>query len=262
MPPEDDAWFRAKTGLHSNLRKALTHDIQPSKLADSLRTLGAKGLQSEAAGLNPQAIAELHLDTLSSAALEKSLIACLRDTGNHTVTKLVKAVQRQSSFVAKMDAQLWIRSPAVEGTLVRAISRYGQFLKLFKLYPRTVLVPTLDIDLVWHTHQCSATGYMAATQALAGRFIDHDDKLGAATLDSGMQRTMDLYRVRFAEEYQYCLCWDCEALRSAVDDQNLDAGVEGSIIARKVHEDVAYHRAVEISRQNRDKLLPIRSRNS
>ena len=61
---------------------------------------------------------------------------------------IFEAVQRQEAFVQKMHAQLWIRSPALEGTLQRAIKRYLSFVKLFKLYPKTILVPTLDIDLV------------------------------------------------------------------------------------------------------------------
>lgn len=69
-----------------------------------------------------------------------------------------------------MNGQLWIRSPALSGTLRRATDRYAKFLHLLKrkapplgedgsgktIVLGAIIVPTLDIDLVWHTHQCSA----------------------------------------------------------------------------------------------------------
>ncbi|KAL4969276.1 uncharacterized protein BDV14DRAFT_101859 [Aspergillus stella-maris] len=181
-----------------------------------------------------------------------------------TVSKLVAAIQRQASFVEKMEAHLWIRSPALEGTLTRAVDRYSKFLKLFKLYPGQMLVPTLDVDLVWHTHQCSHELYNAAMTQIAGRLIDHDDKLGKNTLDPGFEKTAALFRVRFGVEYSKCLCWDCEALLDAVEAGRKRSGntrereKETGDIAKSVQESVAYHRAVEIARRKGDALLPVR----
>jgi hypothetical protein len=191
--------------------------------------------------------------------LEMKFLECCREAVNKntTVTKLVDAVQRQASFVDKMEKQLWIRSPAVEGTLRRAIDRYGKFLKLFKLYPKTMLVPTLDIDLVWHTHQCSPSRYDVGMVKMVGRLIGHDDKLGEGILNSGFTRTKDLYRIRFGQEYQVCNCWDCEALLSAVSSHSSETQPDNEAIARHVHENVAYHRAVEIARRKGSTRLPI-----
>jgi hypothetical protein len=179
------------------------------------------------------------------------LECCLEATKDGTtISKLVGAVQRQASFVEKMEKQLWLRSPAVEGTLRRAVVRYHNFLKLFKLYPKTMLVPTLDIDLVWHTHQCSPRHYEAGTMNLVGRFVDHDDKLGKDKLDNGFTNTKDLYRMRFGEDYQRCNCWDCEALLSVISEEGSEAQVRHvTESARRVHEDVAYYRTVEIARR-------------
>jgi hypothetical protein len=194
--------------------------------------------------------------------LDITFLMCCREAVNKntTVTKLVDAVQRQASFVDKMEMQLWIRSPAVEGTLRRAIDRYSKFLNLFKLYPKTMLVPTLDIDLVWHTHQCSPSQYEVGTVKMAGRLIDHDDKLGKETLGTGFTRTGDLYRIRFAQDYQVCNCWDCEALVSVISAWSSENQTDNGVIARNVHEKVAYHRAVEIARRKGYTRLPIRIR--
>ena len=173
---------------------------------------------------------------------------------------IIDAVQRQETFVDKMHAQLWIRSPAVEGTLQRAIDRYVKFLKLFKLYPKTTLVPTLDIDLVWHTHQCSPALYCSAVSDRAGRFINHDDKLGRPVLSDSMEKTSQLFRTRFGQEYSVCHCWDCEAALSALESSKREDKVQAdmSFVTRIVMEEVAYHRAVELARRA-GKPLPVRN---
>ena len=173
---------------------------------------------------------------------------------------IVEAVQRQEAFVQKMHAQLWIGSPALEGTLQRAIKRYLNFVKLFKLYPKTVLVPTLDIDLVWHTHQCSPAQYQASMIQRTGRFINHDDKIGQPVLSGGMETTKKLFRIRFGQEYLVCHCWDCETALSAVSASKQEGRdrTDMSSITSEVLEDVAYYRAVELARRA-GKPLPVRN---
>jgi hypothetical protein len=241
--------------MYSDLLHALENSQKSQKLAHILRIYHTKVSSSDPG-------AEIQPDSTGLNRLEYDFFRCFIEVGNPTILNLVSAVQRQSSFVAKMNNQLWIRSPAIEGTLIRAVTRYGNFLKLFGLYPRTMLVPTLDIDLLWHTHQCSPVQYMAATKALTGRFIDHDDKIGSETLETAMQKTADLYQIRFGEEYQYCCCWDCEALRSIILAQDPNSNKDAFEIAQQVHEDLAYYRAVEIARRNKNTLLPIRARSN
>jgi hypothetical protein len=190
---------------------------------------------------------------VSKPFLKRSLSAGITQ---HTVRELSAAVQRQVSFVDKMETQLWIRSPALEGTLQRAIDRYSKFLKLLKLYPGTMLVPTLDIDLVWHTHQCSASRYENDTRVFADRFIDHDDKLGTSVLDDGMEKTKQLFRIRFGQEYLVCTCWDCQAVLSEVERLNQSGISHGDrdAISQTVARDVAFHRAVELARRAHEPL--------
>jgi Glycine-rich domain-containing protein-like len=188
-----------------------------------------------------------------------SFLQCFVDAGETTAHALRDAVLRQVSFIDKMDHHLWIRSPVLDGTLQRARSRYGNFLRLFKLYPTTMFVPTLDIDLVWHTHQCSAYRYFKATKELAGKFVNHDDSIVEDKLTVGLTRTRDLYRVRFGQEYLMCGCWDCEALLSAVDSSEARPGEEldWEDVAKEVGGDVAYYWAVEVARRKKEPI-PIR----
>jgi hypothetical protein len=201
------------------------------------------------------------LDVKELAERDSAFLATLQqiEAGKEANKSLVQNVLRQASFVDKMYAQLWIRSPAVEGTLRRAADRYEKFLRLFQLYPGKTIVPTLDIDLVWHTHQCSARAYAASVKRHTGVFINHDDKLGRPVLDDGMQRTKELFFMRFGEEYDKCLCWDCETMVSVIeeaDDSVSPVPENVSSLAERVRKDVEYYRCVEISRRAGD-ALPI-----
>jgi len=252
--------FCLKTGLHPSLLEFLVATARSEPLKKLLKQHDTLVEDASEKGIK---IADVNETLQNNSALDPSerllleqLQSALSD--DPMIKDLVAAVRRQSAFVEKMDRQLWIRSPAVEGTLQRAIQRYDRFLKLFKMYPGKTLVPTLDIDIVWHTHQCSPAQYVEATRTLAGRFIDHNDRLGRDTLDDGMENTANLYRVRFAEEYEHCLCWDCEALRSAVASKDLGEETNAGAVANQVRLNVSYFRAVEIARREGQELLPIR----
>jgi hypothetical protein len=170
--------------------------------------------------------------------------------------QLSAAVMRQCGFIDKMDGKLWIRSPAAEDTLTRAGARYEQFLKLMKLYPDVTLVPTLDIDLVWHTHQCSPARYVQATRQLVGKFVNHDDTIAKDKLDTGFDKTRALYLMRFGKEYRVCGCWDCEALLSALHVSGARQ-VPDEEALQKVSDQVTYYKTVEAARRQK---LPLPDR--
>jgi len=183
-----------------------------------------------------------------------------------------------------MASHAWLRSPAPRGTLRRGLARYAKYLTLFRLYPRHrgggVFVPTLDIDLAWHTHLCLPKRYASASGRVAGRAVGHDDSLGEGVLADGMEQTAALYRVRFGEEYARCLCWDCETMREGVEEEEERVRVSVSVsvsggdgdgdgdgdgegeggevnyeaIADGVSFCVAYYRAVEIARRKKKPL--------
>ena len=142
--------------------------------------------------------------TSDSAATRYSRL--FHSFGTDPAKQLRDAVIRQTAFVDKMNAHMWIRSPALEGTLRRSIDRYRKFCELLKLSESAMLVPTLDIDLAWHTHQCAARDYGRGMTALVGRFINHDDTIGKADLGDGYGDTRRLFQVRFGKEYQNCGC--------------------------------------------------------
>lgn len=94
---------------------------------------------------------------------------------------------------------------------------------------------------------------------MVGKFINHDDSIVQGSLDTGMKRTKELYRIRFGQEYVTCGCWDCQTLLTAVEKNEKDNGEEElSAVAKLVGEDVAYYRSAEVARKA-GKPMPLRA---
>jgi hypothetical protein len=55
----------------------------------------------------------------------------------------------------------------------QALARYLMFLSLIYLYPNQPIVPTAEIDHVWHQHILDTDKYAADCQMLFGEFIHH-----------------------------------------------------------------------------------------
>ena len=143
---------------------------------------------------------------------------------NHTpfAIDLVGAVVRQGVFVRKMDEIDWLHSPTVMATMGRLIEKYHVFMRIMVAHPLCMAVPTLDVDLAWHTHQLDPSRYYFHCLSETGNsgqtdrpyFIDHDDKVDEIKLSDGFEWTSKMYR-KFTDGgvYSECTCWYCEATR-------------------------------------------------
>ncbi|ORY93415.1 hypothetical protein BCR43DRAFT_496910, partial [Syncephalastrum racemosum] len=89
-------------------------------------------------------------------------------------TDLMKAVRRQHVSIKKILKIDWRNK---SGPLIRGIRRYEDFLLMMKDYPDQVFVPTLEIDIAWHTHMLHPLLYRKFTTGRVGRFINHDDSI-------------------------------------------------------------------------------------
>lgn len=251
-----EAHFEANVGVPANLfgqfSSWMQHDDArlppPPSLNGFVLSADANGLDAVIAAASTGELLPAKYTTLFRS-VDARLAMALRD-----------AVERQAEFVDKMNAHMWIRSPALEGTIRRGTDRYSKFLDLLRLYDGTTIVPTLDIDLVWHTHQCAAAFYARGTRAIVGRFVNHDDTIVQEDLSTGFDLSRKLFRVHFGREYRLCGCWDCEALLSGVEDaaRLRDGEVDMAAVARRAREEVTYYRAVEVAIRGK-KPLPLRS---
>ncbi|KAH6632871.1 hypothetical protein F5144DRAFT_534795 [Chaetomium tenue] len=120
---------------------------------------------------------------------------CKTVFGQH-VFGLWDAPLRQIGFVERILA---------ETALVTAVQlqghqdRYLKFLGLMKDHPEKVFVPTLDIDLFWHTHQLSPAAYDAYCCAHVGRPVNHDDTIAASGRRSALDDTKRCWALAYQE---------------------------------------------------------------
>jgi hypothetical protein len=133
---------------------------------------------------------------------------------NHTpfAMDLSGAVIRQGSFINKMHGLDWLHSPASAATMARLLVKYDRFFRIMATNPDQVAVPTLDVDLAWHTHQLSPRAYYSysISNTAGDRFINHDDKIDENKLSDGFEWTSKQYEKNFGEVYSECTCWYCE----------------------------------------------------
>ncbi|TCD67941.1 hypothetical protein EIP91_011805 [Steccherinum ochraceum] len=124
---------------------------------------------------------------------------------------LVGAINRQCTFIDKMYGLGWLASEyfddlADKQVLKHAQRRYYAFLELMRLHPKMFLVPTLDIDLVWHTHQLKGRMYGDECMHLVGRYVDHDDKVVDEVLSVSFDNTARLWQQYYEVPYTHCGC--------------------------------------------------------
>ena len=120
-------------------------------------------------------------------------IAAVRKNISGLSFDLIQGLYRQLSFINKIcgnymccNHEYWTNPRIIEAS----IRRYFKFLDLIAEYRprRKVLVPTIDIDLIWHTHQCldDSSSYCNYTRALlGGGILNHDDTIESGNLKKG-----------------------------------------------------------------------------
>ncbi|KAK1869352.1 hypothetical protein I4F81_011829 [Pyropia yezoensis] len=116
------------------------------------------------------------------------------------VAALRAAAASQRVFTRRLGASGW-DDPAV---VRAAVARYVRFLGLASTPAgaNTFLVPTTDMDLVWHAHLMATAAYEADTTAAIGRVYPHvadDDVSVRGRLASGRAATTALWAATYPE---------------------------------------------------------------
>ncbi|KAF2755125.1 hypothetical protein EJ05DRAFT_478932 [Pseudovirgaria hyperparasitica] len=159
------------------------------------------------------------MDEKEGLAVRKTLRYYLDNSSPFTLD-LVTATIRNGVFSQKMENLGWWRSTQLPLFAPRLIEKYRRF---FTLHSKASLlssssllaVPTTDVDLAWHTHLLSPAQYYNFSLQTVGRLIDHCDKIPEAYLSQAFAQTCKKYEAAFAEPYSECICWYCEAIRTA-----------------------------------------------
>ena len=200
-----DVLLQQGTNLDAVLQTQAVEDVR--SLLENL--LNNKQLVDEIRGSAQTTKAEA---VVQRASLRR-MLACYWENSSPFMLDLVGAVLRQGTFIAKMDEIDWLHSPALPDTLSHAVAKYEVFMQIiFQSFE--MAVPTLDVDLAWHTHQLAPRRYYAYCVRKAGILVNHDDKVEEGKLSDGFERTSRLYtKLTRGELYTNCTCWYCEATR-------------------------------------------------
>ena len=127
---------------------------------------------------------------------------------------LLGSTERQSSFLWHLSTPHF----ADDQFLKAGIERYHKFILLRKLqlddqqndstkHP-SMIVPTYDIDLMWHTHMLSGLTFYHndCRMLLGGSTLNHDDGVGedrsqGGTLDVAFKKTKAIWKHSYGEDY-------------------------------------------------------------
>ncbi|CAN8288548.1 unnamed protein product [Cochlearia groenlandica] len=124
-----------------------------------------------------------------------------------TTYDLVSAVKRQRSFYsevlrARVDNEI---------TMQKAVGRYKAFLYLIKrtceISMDVIVVPTKDIDLIWHSHQLNPSFYYNDMKKIFGYILQHDDDIDTAErkgdnkIDNMFFKTTTIWEETFGKKY-------------------------------------------------------------
>lgn len=87
------------------------------------------------------------------------------------------------------------------GATAHAQQRYLKFLQLMTTSSKDVLVPTVDIDLFWHTHQLRPLAYETYCLAHVGKKVHHDDSIPTTRRSPGLDATKRAWILAYHEPY-------------------------------------------------------------
>ncbi|KAK6206810.1 alpha-ketoglutarate-dependent sulfonate dioxygenase [Colletotrichum tabaci] len=117
---------------------------------------------------------------------------------------LVGCVMRQGTFTEKMCKLNWLHFPTARNLMADLLKKYTRFVDIIAIAATTkdkVAVPTLDVDLAWHTHQLSPQSYFVFTLAKTSAFVDHNDKVDEDKLSTAFEWTSKTYQEKYGEVY-------------------------------------------------------------
>ncbi|CAF1127650.1 unnamed protein product [Rotaria sp. Silwood1] len=117
---------------------------------------------------------------------------------------LRKAVIRQRDFLEKFQRHYlysYDLKKMDRSQFEHLVQSYVSFMKLAQ--KNQMLVPTFDIDLIWHTHMRYPSQYQTVSTALCGFVLDHDDAIESNILQNAYQKTAEKWEKTYKSEYGY-----------------------------------------------------------
>lgn len=200
-----------KPGIAPHPTMATVRDMIEQVLASNAAIRTIDGLT----GVN-MAVRRYRLDPAARLSVRK-MMRCYWENFSPFALDLCGAVIRQGSFIEKMITIDWLHSPSASNTMARLLAKYHRFFGIMAAHPTKVAVPTLDVDLAWHTHQLSPSSYYVYSIMRTSKLIDHDDKIEESALSTSFEWTSKVYQETYGEVYSECTCWYCEGKQPLIE---------------------------------------------
>ncbi|KAG0698466.1 hypothetical protein DFH29DRAFT_1002779 [Suillus ampliporus] len=139
--------------------------------------------------------------------LKDAIAIALRDQPEATRTKILSAYEDDSPFSITSSPQPGsFKDGDKLQVLDHALLRYHCFLDLAAASPNLMPVPTIDIDLIWHSHQLMGGRYGVDCEIYVGRRVDHPLTTEETILSAALDNTCRAWQSRFHIPYMQCGC--------------------------------------------------------
>ncbi|CAF1325770.1 unnamed protein product [Adineta steineri] len=79
------------------------------------------------------------------------------------------------------------------------VQNYVSFVRLAN--NNGIIVPTFEIDLIWHTHMRFPSSYQETSKVLCGFLLNHDDPIEENVLSDRYQKTADRWKSAYDVDY-------------------------------------------------------------
>lgn len=182
--PYDFVYLQSPKSTESPESTESPKSTEPPKSTESPGSTESSNCTESPRSLSSGDSSDCSLDSSSDSSSEEysssvnGSVASFTDSVNQNLSfssrigfDLVAAVERQRGFFYQIDRCCFQNLDYMRGSL----QRYRLFLNLLRIHRGTFLVPTYDIDLLWHAHMMFPISYKNDTIELLGRILDHDD---------------------------------------------------------------------------------------
>lgn len=112
------------------------------------------------------------------------------------VSNLLKHINIETLMISLIYFEQWSEMQAEH-----ACQRYLKFLYLVWLYPDHPLIPTQEIDRVWHCHILHTRQYQQDCQTLFGCYLDHVPCANPEQLDPSLLIAFEQTKILFERHF-------------------------------------------------------------
>ncbi|OAQ67280.1 alpha-ketoglutarate-dependent sulfonate dioxygenase [Pochonia chlamydosporia 170] len=169
-------------------------------------------------------VASLLSDQIPSEAQHyaKSMLSRYWQNSTFSGLDLHGATMRLAIFTQNATRINWLEKRSGSTRVDLLSTRYARFMDLQAAHPDRVAIPTVDIDLAWHTHILGPRSYAAWTVKKMGSILDHTDNMDETLLSTSFEWTCQAYMAKYSAPYSECICWYCESVRTLNDENKLE----------------------------------------